>query len=163
MRLDGPGQEDWGFHVEVLHPVLHHGQFDGDDACHFDRAAEGDLPVALAEVEVAHAEFGTGDVHRQERAAAAGEVFDVAVSAVLWPPRDRTGAFFSNLLLYVRRSRACVHVLRLWGLRNDAFKVGCADQLGFALVPGGEDVCAGSAAQNAWVDEAWEANMWEVA
>ena len=49
-------------------------------AAHLDRAAEGDLAVALAEVHVAHAEVGALDEGRQPNAAAAREVFDVAFS-----------------------------------------------------------------------------------
>ena len=68
MRLHGPGQEERGFHVEVLNTVFHDGEFDGDDARHFDGAAEGNLPVALREVEVADAEFGAGNVDGEEGA-----------------------------------------------------------------------------------------------
>lgn len=162
MRLDGTGKEDGGFHVEVLHAVLHHGQLDGDDACHFNRAAEGDLPVALAEVEVADAELRAGYVHGQEGAAAAGEVLDVAVAAVLGPAWDCAGAFFPDFLFDVGGGGAGVHVLRLRGLRHDAFEVGRVDQVGFALVPGGEDFGAGSAAQDAGVNQPGESDVWKV-
>ena len=38
-------------HVELLHATLHDAEFDGDDACHFDGAAEGYFAVALEERE----------------------------------------------------------------------------------------------------------------
>lgn len=58
-------------HAQLLHAALHDGEFDGDDAGHLDGAAEGDLPVALREVQVAHAELGPFDVHRQVHFATA--------------------------------------------------------------------------------------------
>ena len=47
MRFDGSGEEERRFHAEVGHAVLHDGEFEGDDAGHFDGATEGDLAVTL--------------------------------------------------------------------------------------------------------------------
>lgn len=58
-------------------------EFDGDATGHFDGAAEGNFAVALGEVEVAYGELRSRDVDGEVDFAAAGEVFDVAVSAVL--------------------------------------------------------------------------------
>jgi hypothetical protein len=47
LGLDGALVEDGGFHAEVGDAVFHHREFEGDDAGHFDGAAEGDLAVTL--------------------------------------------------------------------------------------------------------------------
>lgn len=47
VRLHGAGEEDGGFGAEVGHAVFHHGEFERDDAGHFDGAAEGDFAVTL--------------------------------------------------------------------------------------------------------------------
>lgn len=65
---------------------------------------------------------------------------------------NRASAFFAYFFLDVRRRGTGMYILRLGRLRDDAFEVGCADQLRFALVPGSEDVCAGSTTQNTRVN-----------
>jgi hypothetical protein len=47
LGLDGTLVEDRGFHAQVGHAVLHHAEFERDDAGHFDGAAEGDFAVAF--------------------------------------------------------------------------------------------------------------------
>ena len=47
LRLHWTREVDGTLHVELLHAALHDTEFDGDDACHFDGAAEGDFAVAL--------------------------------------------------------------------------------------------------------------------
>jgi len=49
LRLHRTGDVNGTLHVELLHAALHDAEFDGDDACHFDGAAEGDFAVALEE------------------------------------------------------------------------------------------------------------------
>lgn len=71
LRLDRAGDVNRTLHAQLLHAALHDREFDGDDAGHLDGAAERDLPVALREVQVAHAELGPLDVHRQVHFAAA--------------------------------------------------------------------------------------------
>ena len=66
LRLDWAGDVDRAPDAEFGEPVLDHLEVDGDDACHLDGAAEGDLAVALGEVEVAHAELGAGHVDGEE-------------------------------------------------------------------------------------------------
>ena len=163
VRLYGSWEEEGRFHAEILHPVFHHGELHRNDTCHLDGAAEGDLAVTLAEMEVADTEFRTGNVHRQEGPRTAGQVLDVAVAAVLGPAWDCTSAFFSYLLFYVRGGRASMHVLWLRGLRDDAFQVRSAYQFGFALVPSGEDFGAGRATEDAGVDETGEADVGNMA
>ncbi len=82
----------------------------------------------------------------EEGPAAAGEVFDVAVSAVLRAAGDRAGAFFADFGFEVECSGAGVYVLGLGGLRDDSFEGGGVDEVCFALVPGGEDGGAGGTA-----------------
>src|SRR5690625_2136604 len=87
----------------VVHPVGLHAALDQIDvhvdvAAHLDGSAEVDLTVALTEVQVATGEHRSLHEYRVEDAAAAGEVLDVVVTAVLaWRhgpgavPRDRLG------------------------------------------------------------------------
>ena len=166
MRLYGSGQEQRALHSQVRHSVLHDGEFDRDDAGHFDGAAKGDFAVALGEVQVANAEFGAFDVHGEVDFAATAEVFNVAVSAVLGAAGDGSRAFFAHLGFDVPRSAARVHVLRLRGLGNDFFeflrRVG-VDELSFAAVPLGENFGRWGTAQNTRVDETRESDMGNVA
>lgn len=81
LRLDGAGQEDGGFaalHAELGLAVLDDVELDGDDAGDLDGAAEGDLAVALREVQVADGELAALDVHGQVHLAASTQVLDVA-------------------------------------------------------------------------------------
>jgi len=52
-------------------------------AGHFDGAAKGDFAVALAEVQVAHRQPGALDIDREEDLRAAGQILDIAVTAML--------------------------------------------------------------------------------
>lgn len=47
LRFHGALLEDGGFDAEVGQAVFHDAEFEGDDAGHFDGAAEGDFAVAL--------------------------------------------------------------------------------------------------------------------
>src|SRR5690606_18455771 len=91
-RLDVARHED-GVVVDrvLLHAALDQVDVEVDEAAHLDGAAEVDLAVALAEVQVATGEQGVLHVHRVEDAAAAAEVLDVVVAAVL-PGRHGAGA-----------------------------------------------------------------------
>lgn len=51
LRLHRTRDVNGTLHVELLHAALHNAELDGDDACHFDGAAEGDFAVALEERE----------------------------------------------------------------------------------------------------------------
>src|SRR3712207_4498433 len=73
-----------------LHAALDEVDVEVDEAAHLDGAAEVDLAVPLAEVQVPTGEQGAIDVHRVEHPAAAGEVLDVVVAPVL-PGRDGAG------------------------------------------------------------------------
>jgi hypothetical protein len=45
--LDGTRLIDWRFHAKLLHSILHDGEFESDNARHFDCAAKGDFSVTL--------------------------------------------------------------------------------------------------------------------
>jgi len=82
---------------------------------------------------------------------------------VLGTTWDRTGSFLADLRLGVFVGTARVHVLRLWGLSDDALERSRLNEFAFALVPFGEDLVGRCAAQNAWVDQACETDAWDVA
>jgi hypothetical protein len=82
LRLHRSRDVNRTLHSQLLHAILHDGELDSDDACHFNCTTEGDLAVALRKVQVAHAELGTLDMYRQKHFAATRQVLDIAVSAV---------------------------------------------------------------------------------
>lgn len=88
-------------------------------------------------MEVADAELGAGDVDGQEDFAAAAQVLDVAVAAVLGAAGDGSRAFLADFFFERAGCGAGVDVLGLGGLGDDAFEVGGADEVGFAAVPFG--------------------------
>lgn len=151
------------FHGQLLDAILHHFEFYGNHTCHFYGAAKGDFAIALGEVEVAHAEFGAGDVDGEVDFRAAGEVFNVAVSAVFGAAWDGSCAFLADLLLQLFVCGAGVHVGGVGGLCYIAVHV-CAfgDELVLAAIPFGEDFSGGSAAEDTRVDEAGEADVWDM-
>ena len=164
--LHWPWEEKRGFHAQVRHAVLHDVELDRDDAGHFDGAAEADLAVSLGEVQVANAEFSALDVHGEVDLAATAKVLDVAVSAMLRAAGYGARAFLADLVFYAAGAAAGVHVLGLGRLGDDFMEilrgVG-ADELAFTTVPLGEDFSGGSAAEDAGVDEAGEADMGDMA
>lgn len=164
MWLHRPWQEQWALHRQLLHPIFHHAQLQRDDAGDLNRAAEADLPVALAEMQVPNAELCTLDVDGEIDLAAAREVLDVAVAAVFGAARHRACAFSANLVLDVSGRAAGVHVLGLWWEGDFAAGVFAegGDELGFAAVPFCEDGGGGGAAENARMDEARESDVWYV-
>ena len=72
------------------------------------------------------------------------------------------GALLADLLFELAGAGARVYVLRLGRLSDDAFELGGADEFGFATVPLGEDFGAWGAAEDAGMDEAGEAYVWDV-
>ena len=163
VRLHGSRQEERTLHVQILHAILHHRQFHRDDAGHLDCAAERYLPVTLREVEVADAELGPGDVDREEDFAAPAQVLDVAVAAMLWAAGYGPCALFAYFLFQLARCGARVDILRLRWLSDDALEFGCANEMGFATVPLGENFGGGSTAEDARMDEAGEPQMRDMA
>ena len=112
-----------------------------DPTRHLDRAAEGDLAVALREVEVAHRELGALDIDREVDARSARDVLDVAVAAVL-ARRNRPGRPPSPPSSVRRPSSCrggCPFRIGRQRERRNALRVG-RDQLALALVPAGEEI-----------------------
>ena len=163
MRLHRSRQEQRTLHIQIRHAAFHDGQLQRDDAGHLDRAAEGDFAIALREVEVADAELGPGDVDREENFAAAAQVFDVAVPAVRGAPRYGPRSLFADFLFQVAGCGARVDVLRLGWLSDDPFEVSCADEVGFAAVPLRQDLGGGGTAEDAWMYEAGESQVRDMA
>ena len=60
-----------------------------DPARHFDRAAEGDFAVALAEMQIAHRKPGARHIDREKHPRPTRQILDVAVAAML-ARRDRS-------------------------------------------------------------------------
>ena len=86
-------------------------------------------------MEVADAELGPGDVDRKEDFAAAAQVFDVAVAAVLGAAGYGSRSFFAYFLFELAGGGARVDVLGLGRLGDDALEFGRADEMRFATVP----------------------------
>ena len=86
-------------------------------------------------MEVADAELGAGDVDGEEDLAAAAEVLDVAVAAVLGAAGDSARALLADFVFQVAGCGARVDVLGLGRLGDDAVEGGGADEVGFAAVP----------------------------
>src|ERR1700677_5262431 len=70
---------DTGFGDAVLDDV----DLEMHPARHLDRAAEGDLAIALAEVQVTHRETAAGHIDREVDLRAARQILDVAIAAML--------------------------------------------------------------------------------
>jgi hypothetical protein len=152
------------FHVQLLDTTFHDCELERNDARHFNRTTEGDLAVALAEMQVAYRKLGTGNVHGQEDLGAAGEVLDIAVSTMLRATRDSSSTFLADLLFKGPGSGAGMYVLRLRRLSDSAVEVRVGrDEFAFALVPQFEDFLRGGAAEDAGVNEACETDAGNVA
>src|SRR5215211_3732947 len=162
-RLDPTRQEDRvGGDPVLLHAALDQVDAEVDEAAHLDGAAEGDLPVALAEVEVAAGQLGPGHVHREKHPRPAGPVLDVVVAAIL-PRRHRPGAFAGDLVELGARQRASKRALlqRGQGQGRDPVGVG-GDQRPLPLVPPGQQLGRGGGAEQTGVGDAGVADAGQV-
>lgn len=63
LRLHWPRDVNWRLHPQLCHAALHDGEFDGNDARHLDGAAERNLTISLAEMQIAHRELRPGYVN----------------------------------------------------------------------------------------------------
>lgn len=161
LRLDRPGDIDGALQAQVRDPVPQHLEVDGDDARHLDGPAEGDLAVALGEVQVAHRELGPGHVHGEVDLGPARQVLDVAVAAVLGAPGDRPRALHAHLLAQLRARGARVAADGLGGLGHvPVGKLGGRDELALALIPGCEDLRGGGTAEDAGAVVVLLASFW---
>ena len=121
-----------------------------------DGAAEGDLAIALAEVQVAHAQAGAIHIDGEEHLGAARQILDVAVAAVL-ARRHGARAFGGGLVAGLAAHLA--HVGRAGrrrvGQAGHAVGVG-GDEGALALVPHLQHGPVRQAADEAGMDEAGE-------
>lgn len=178
VRLDRAWQEQRGLHVEIADAVLHHAQFNGNDTGYLNSAAEGDLPVALAEMQVSDAELCAWNVHWQKCTRTPGEIFDITVlfefelerqscgrqakdpyTTMLRTSRNSPGSFFANFLFHGVVSRASVNILRLGRLGDDTLEIRGAYKFGFPSIPFGKDFSGRSTAQDARMDQAWKPDV----
>lgn len=83
VRLVDARNKQWSLHAEFLDTALDDVELERDSPSHLDGAAEGDFAVAFGEVQVADGETGTFVVDGEVDFGAAGEVFDVNVTAVI--------------------------------------------------------------------------------
>lgn len=114
-------------------------------------------------MQITDAEFRAFDMDRQVDFASAAEVLDIAIATMFRTAGDRARALGTDLRDDIGGcGLTSVHVLRLGRLRDDAVEGVCTDELAFALVPEGEDVGGGGAAEDAGVDEAGEADVRDV-
>ncbi len=132
-------------------------------AGHLDGAAEGDLAIALAEVQVAHAQTGAVHIDGEEHLGTARQILDVAVAAML-ARRHGACAFGGGLV-----ARLALHLAHVGGggvgrvgQAGDAVGVG-GDEAGLALIPAGQHLGVGQAADQSRVDEACEVDAGDVA
>ena len=143
-------------HAVGVHAALDQVDVQVDEPAHLDRAAEGDLPVALAEVQVAHGQVRPVDEDGVEDPGALGEVLDVLVAAVL--PRGcgaggLGGGVGERLTLQGAQDRVLGQGRQ--GQRRDPVRVG-GDQVALALVPPGQQLLGRGGAHQAGVDDAGE-------
>ena len=114
-------------------------------------------------MKVSNAELCTLDVDREVNLTPSAQVLDIAISAMFWSSRYRSGSLFAYLGLYVIRSATSMDVLWLGGLCDDTIEGIGTDQLAFTLVPQGENVCGRSTPEDTWVNEAGKTDMGDVA
>ena len=133
------------------------------EAAHLDRAAEGDLTVTLAEVQVAEGQIGTRDEDRVEDARTLGEVLDVLVATVLARGSGAGGLGGDAVELSARQpAQDSTFGLGRECQRRNALGIG-GDQRGLALVPLAEQLLGGGGAHQAGVDHAGELHVGDVA
>lgn len=116
-------------------------------------------------MQIADRKLGPSDVHGQVRHASSGNVVNVDVAAVLGTSRDRSRALLRNLGLDVVASLAAVRIHLVGRLRYNLACVSLStssNQLSLSPVPFCENLCRGSAAQNARVNQTGEANTGNV-
>lgn len=99
----------------------------------------------------------------EEDSAAAAQVLDVTVAAMLWAAGYSPRALFAYFFFELAGCGACVNVLGLRRLRDDTFEFRGADEVGFAAIPLSEDLGRGCTADNARVYETGESEMRDMA
>lgn len=114
-------------------------------------------------MEVADTELGAWNVHREKGTRSARQILNVAITSVLWAARDGACALFTDFLLQCLVSGACMDVLWLRRLGDDALKVGSGDELRFTAIPLSQDLGRRSTAKDARMNQARESDMRQMA
>lgn len=96
LRLNRSRYVNGTLDIEFLDTTFHNTKLERNHPRHLNRTAKGNFAVALAKVQVADAEFSTRHMDGEVDFGAAGEVLDVAVSAVFGAARDGAGAFLAD-------------------------------------------------------------------
>ncbi|EAY64674.1 conserved hypothetical protein [Burkholderia cenocepacia PC184] len=155
-RRDRAGLKDGVADTVFRHAALDEVHAHMHPAGHFDRAAERDLAVALAEVQVADRQARAIHVHGEKHLRAARQILDVAIAAML-ARRHRARALRGGLVARVARELAHVRGGRERRIRERRHALGRGgDQAGFARVPGFQQSRIGQAADQAGVNQARE-------
>src|ERR1700733_5646191 len=136
--------------------VLDDFDFQMQPTSHFDRTAEGDFAIALAEMQVAHGETTARHVDREVDFRTARQILDVAVAAML-ARRNGAGTLGGDLGLDVALGLASMCCRGEWRVsqRRNARRIG-GDQRSLALVPFCQQLRVGQAADQAGMHEACE-------
>ena len=120
----------------MLHPIFHNTELDRDTSSHLDSTTEGDLAIALREVQITHGELGAFDMDWQVDLRPTGQVLDITVAAVLRSTWNGTGTLFANLVLDIVSTATDVNALWVWWQSNIATHVATfLDELAFTIVP----------------------------
>ena len=160
--LERAGLEDRVDHGVLLHAALDDVHPQVEVAGHLDRAAEGDLAVALREVDVAHRQAAAVDVDGEVDLRAAGEVLDVAVAAVLTRGHGAS-AFLGGRLAGFAGHPAHVGGVGVGQRRERRDPIGLfIEQPFFAFVPDVQQLFAGQAADQPGVHDASELDAGDV-
>jgi hypothetical protein len=133
-----------------------------DEPAHLDGSAEGDLAVALGEVQVAHRQLRAGHEDRVEDPAALGQVLDVLVAAVL-PRRRRPGRLAGDAVELGALQPAEDGVLRegRQGQRRHPVGIG-GDEGALPAVPARQQLRGGRGAHQAGMHDAGERDAGDV-
>ena len=152
--LDGARDIDGALQPHLLHALLDNLKVDGNHARHLDRAAKADLSIALAKMQIAHAELGPVHMHRQVHLTSPAQVLDIAVATMFRSTGDRPGALFRNLLPHLLTRRAArMRVLRQRQVRHiPILQRASSHQAAFSAIPLVQHLLAGGAPQNARVN-----------
>jgi hypothetical protein len=110
-------------------------------------------------VKIADAKFGPWDMDRQEDLAAAAEVLDIAVAAMLRSPGDGTSPLGTDASGRVWVRAAGVAALSQWRQRHVAVQAVGRNELALAPVPLGQHLRRRRAPEDARVDEPRELDM----
>ena len=163
LRLGLLWHEDGVFlHAVLVHAALDDVHVQVDEATHFDATTEGDLAIALGEVQVTDGEVRAVDEDWVEHAGALGQVLDVLVAAIFaWGSGACSFAGDTGELGAGQATED--RGVWLWWQRQrwNALWIG-GDQRSLTLVPLVEQLVAWRGAHQAGVNQAIELNARDV-